>query len=693
MLTDQLKTQATARGKALSLTRVVVALFVALFAYAVFRNAWLYDDAYITFRTVDNLVNGYGLTWNADERVQTYTHPLWMFLVAGVYFVTREMFYTSLGLCTLISLAAVLLYAFGLARSGPAALLGVAIFTFSKAFVDYSTSGLENPLTHLLLALFLYLYFQRSYSSQNKFKTLFWLSCCTALGALNRMDTILFYLPTLAYAWFLAARHPDRSTLHPSNLPGFLKGTVVVLVGVIPFILWEVFSLFYYGFPFPNTAYAKLNTSVNALDLARQGLYYLLNSWQADPLTLLVIAAGLLTPLLTRHWSKLPIAAGLGLYLLYVIRIGGDFMTGRFLTAPLFVAVILLTADHRPPTAKQPATPSTTPQPLHPYLLLPTTYSLLLLLVLLIGLTSPYPPLIADVHYGAKFEREELRTEGIQDGRGIYYQYSGLLNALQQPQQLWPNHPWSSKGLEARQAGPSVIVRGAIGFFGFFAGPQVHIVDHWALADPLLARLPADINWQIGHFTRQMPAGYLETLQSGQNQIHNKSLAIYYDKLALVTRGNLFDPNRLGEIWKLNTGQYDHLLAAYRPLFQVALPGAAGSLWSESDNLTDYAGIQINLGQISHADAARIKLAPAAAPAGEARFYRLVYFVGDVAIADQRVEIPAQIPPEGLTPTLPVPTEAAQQGYDNLRIFPSEGENLYSSIYSLKNLELLTLNR
>jgi arabinofuranosyltransferase len=51
-------------------------VLLALFAVVLCRTAWVGDDAYITFRTVDNLVHGYGARWNVDERVQAYTHPL-----------------------------------------------------------------------------------------------------------------------------------------------------------------------------------------------------------------------------------------------------------------------------------------------------------------------------------------------------------------------------------------------------------------------------------------------------------------------------------------------------------------------------------------------------------------------------------------------------------------------------------------
>lgn len=37
------------------------------------------DDAKITFRVAENFIQGYGLTFNTDERVQAYSNPLWLF--------------------------------------------------------------------------------------------------------------------------------------------------------------------------------------------------------------------------------------------------------------------------------------------------------------------------------------------------------------------------------------------------------------------------------------------------------------------------------------------------------------------------------------------------------------------------------------------------------------------------------------
>ena len=67
--------------------RVAAALAVT---FVCVRSAWVCDDAFITMRTVDNLVHGYGPRWNPAERVQTFTHPLWAMLLVPFYAVTRE---------------------------------------------------------------------------------------------------------------------------------------------------------------------------------------------------------------------------------------------------------------------------------------------------------------------------------------------------------------------------------------------------------------------------------------------------------------------------------------------------------------------------------------------------------------------------------------------------------------------------
>jgi arabinofuranosyltransferase len=491
--------------------RPLVILVTTLCAIVVLRNAWIHDDAYITFRTVDNFVNGYGLRWNPAERVQTYTHPLWMFVVAASYVLTHEVFFTVIFVSIALSVATVLLV-FEVANSLAAGCLAVTVLTLSKAFVDYSTSGLENPLTHVLLALFLVVFFRREVS----LKTLSLLALLAALAAVNRMDSVLLFLPVLVFVLFDV---------------GPARGLATVIAGFLPFVLWEGFSLFYYGFLFPNTAYAKLfDTGVGGGERAMHGLYYLLNSIRTDPLTLLAIGAAVAGAVWSRDRRALAVVGGIVAYLAYVVMIGGDFVTGRFLTAPLLGAAVLVSRwQPMPRTAVVGAA----------------------LVVIVVGFSSSDPPPLTTAAAGSQ-GKELMDAHGIADERAYYYPYAGFLRALQHV--TVSSHPWAIEGIEARRRREPVVTRGDIGYFGFYAGPAVHIVDAWGLADPLLARLPAraDVSWRIGHFTRAIPDGYLETLTSGQNRIADANIARLYDRLSLVTRGDLFDRRRLVEIWKMN---------------------------------------------------------------------------------------------------------------------------------------------
>ena len=73
-----------------------VALGLCGIALTSFYTAWLSDDCFFTLRTVANALAGHGLRWNVFERVQAYTHPLWLLTllgpmgVAGEHYLTRS---------------------------------------------------------------------------------------------------------------------------------------------------------------------------------------------------------------------------------------------------------------------------------------------------------------------------------------------------------------------------------------------------------------------------------------------------------------------------------------------------------------------------------------------------------------------------------------------------------------------------
>jgi arabinofuranosyltransferase len=509
-----------------------IALLTGL-GIVVIRSAWVTEDAYIMFRTIDNIWHGYGLTWNVSERVQVYTCPLWMFVLVPAIGLTGEFFFTSIAVCFAVTILMAGIFVWRLAPSQTAALLGVAALASSKAFIDYSTSALENPLTHLVLAVYCVFFFR--VAEAPSVRGLFSLSLIAALGMLNRLDTALLFLPSLACIYWQVPK---------------LRGFGAAALGMTPVLAWEIFSVIYYGFLFPNTAYAKLNLGITALEMMQQGLCFYANSILCDPVTLTVIGTGVVTACLGRRWREISIALGIVLYLLYIIKIGGDYMSGRFFTGPLLLAVVLVC---RAPRAQKPAWA------------LPA-----LVVVLGLSLMMQRSPLRSGRDFGAPWDvygdaRMALEVDrwGIADERGFYYARLGLLPALQSRRVLGTSLPADIERSRAdqrnRKAEP--LLSNTIGNKIFCMAAEVHVIDRCALGDALLARLPMQSGpWRVGHYRRRVPAGYRATVQAGQNLFADPNLGAYYDKLKLVISAELWSPARWQAIWELNTGQLNHLI-------------------------------------------------------------------------------------------------------------------------------------
>jgi len=501
-------------------SKTLVYLFVIIIFLILLRTAWVADDAFLTMRTVDNFVHGYGLRWNILERVQIYTHPLWMFLLSAFYTFIRDPFIVFYGLTLLLSLITIYLFGVKFATSPAKAVLGFSILIFSKSFIDYSTSGLENPLTHLLILIFLYIFLEKDHS----LITGFWLFFIAALVAFNRMDTFLILIPALAMIL-----SENRN----------IKMLVYAGLGFLPFIFWELFSLVYYGFPFPNTAYAKLGTGISSLLLMQQGIRYAIDSIQRDPVTLFVIALGIVLAFKSRSIRLGLVAIGIVLYFAYVIKIGGDFMSGRFFSALLLAAAVLILKTTDIDFSR---------------------INLAMLgLIVVLGLSASNPNLSNHLS-----PDDNIRKFGITDERRVYFRTLALINLDWKTRR--PDQIWVQQGLEHKAKGRVLSIGPSSGLFAFYAGPNLHVVDTHGLGDPLLARLPAynTSDFIIGHFFRAVPEGYWKYKRSFGDQIKDKNLREYYQKLSILIHSEkLFSRGRLLTIWRFNTGYYDYLLKAY----------------------------------------------------------------------------------------------------------------------------------
>ncbi|MEM6269249.1 MAG: hypothetical protein AAF998_07405 [Bacteroidota bacterium] len=617
-----------------SLAAAAAVLFVVLL------NGWMSDDAYITFRSVFHFTEGYGPVYNVGERVQTFTNPLWMFLMSGVYLFSGEAYYSALVLSLILCGVTLGLLQRRVFRGERVGLAVVALLVLSRSFVEYSTSGLENVLNGTLVMLFLAVWL----NDRRDGKKLFWLALIAGWGMVSRMDTALLYAPAVFLYWW-----GMRSWMNLGR----------VLLGLSPFILWEAFAVIYYGFPFPNTAYAKLNTGLAAAQLWRQGLHYFQHSLERDPITLAIILGGLVaTGFLPRRRFG-PIALGVGLYLVYLVRVGGDFMGGRFFYLPVLLSGVLLGFGFREMKALRWGGA----------------------VMLLLGLLNFHGPLYnwarGDIPRAEKKDRY-----GIADERAWYRPASAWITLNDSS---WV-HELEVK-LDTTGDDPpneKLLIWDFIGFVGYGVGPSRHVVDRLALADPLLARLPMaeGLPWRVGHYPRVLPRGFRRSIVQQKNLLEDPQLHRYYDELRRITQGPIWSGKRWQAIIDFNLGKRDHWIDQEfyrRPsrmqarLSELQNPLSAGSPFLAPGQIAIYdeRPLTIDLEGQAPFSAFEISLF------GPNK-YRLTFKLGQERVARMIVHPRPGVGEELAVYRVETPPEAREKGFDALVIESQEQTDHYA---------------
>lgn len=625
---------------------ILLSLVLLLFLVTIIRIAWVGDDAFITFRSIDNVVNGHGLTWNVGERVQVFTHPLWMFVMTFFYFFTREAFFTSIIVSIILSLATVIFISRVIVKNRAFALIAVVLLTISKSFTDYTTSGLENALSYLLTAIFLYILFKETYTR----KHLFTLSLLGSLIILNRMDLLLIIFPPLCYAlWNYYKKH--------KTIKSIVNAVLIMAAGFLPLIMWELFSLFYYGSVFPNTYYAKLNNSFTIPWLLKRAVKYYINSLVWDPFTLLTIAFACIAVIFVPRKKALYIAilAGVLLYLGYILKIGSGFMSGRFFSVPFLVCIISC-AYFLPFSIK-------------PY------YTASVVAVLIIAaLIIPRSPVKFIL---SKDHKLCFSNTYIADERIFYSQKYNLFSVLKSGK---VEHPWADLGREynqkARDAKKKIYEeRITIGLSGYFAGPDVYIFDSFALSAPLLSHLTGE--GRIGHIRRAFPYGYYHVVTTGEYIFKNKLLEDYYRTLSTIIHGKLFSLKRLYSIVKINLG-YDkkELNRVYHiesPVPLSAFPNKQEEdmHWQYNRNIGVRGPLVIDLEKTYHTSTVEMALYE--------KYTYTINFSNDTGIIATLTNPAAEKPKKLLAVRIfEVPEEAVESGYNKIEIVPESDSVIYS---------------
>lgn len=444
---------------------LAAAVFASLAVMALAR-AWITDDAFITFRVVEQLLAGHGPVYNVGERVQVFTHPLW-FMVLSAWAGVGASLFPGAAILSLAIFAAGLAALFVAFRDKPLALVAAGLaMLLCRAVVDFATSGLETPLTFALAC-----------AAAWALRTGRMPLALAALAAmpLNRLDLLPWVLPL---AWIAGRR---------SRGGPFAAFAIVAA----PAAAWLAFSTLYYGSPWPNTAFAKLGASLGTrLD---GGAAYVVASLMTDPGAAAIVAGA--AWMAWRAWRRNPsipdadrdlaraASVALALALAYALWCGGDFMLGRFLLPALWAGVVALLAAAPAETGatheaalKQAATVLAVLGGAH----------------LLLG-HGTFPPRFSGPPPGT----DAIAYAGAIDERAFYVRELGLFSRAPAP----------ARDAVGSAAEPPRIFS-QLGVPGYAVARAARVEDDVGLIDPLVARIEPLPHPRPGHAWRPAPAEF-----------------------------------------------------------------------------------------------------------------------------------------------------------------------------------------
>lgn len=296
------------------------------------RQGFLVDDAYISFRYAVSFAHGHGLVWNAGVPLEGYTNLLWVLLLVPFARVGLDL--------TLPSLVGSLGFALGTVellrrisrRLRPEAswfdhLMPGLLLACIPSFAHAATSGMEGPCFGFLVLLAI----DQLVRGREEPRRRIWAALFLALAYLARPEgALVTAILVLCELWQLEGPLVARvSALAPVAL---LPGVVVVL--------HVAARLVYYGYPLPNTFYAKVILGPASLSRGMQHFagFLLAGGWLALPGLFELRREGPLRPWLLHGWVLAAV------YVTYLVVVGGDHPVWYRFYVPLLPLPLLATS-------------------------------------------------------------------------------------------------------------------------------------------------------------------------------------------------------------------------------------------------------------------------------------------------------------------------------------------------------------
>lgn len=321
---------------------------------------WEVDDAYISYRYAWNFVHGSGLIYNPGQPpVEGYTNFLWTVFAAGGIWLGLPpdgLALTATIACGICLLGLTYYLGARLAGTNPAwPLLAVGLLALSACFITYGPkgSGLEAVPFGVTVLVPIALLWGRDASK----RVMWWRVAggfALAIAALTRPEGIM------AAALFLTVRAWQDRCARSTNTPTIrllLAALLPFLLIVVPYQIWRVT---FYGYPFPNTFYAKTGTSFE--EVVRGADYtwnFFLNHWLLALLGMAGVAATAVQALKSSRRTtsvgtasqdeaanmRSALAVLVTVYTLYIIVEGGDWANANRFFVPIAAPLALLAQE------------------------------------------------------------------------------------------------------------------------------------------------------------------------------------------------------------------------------------------------------------------------------------------------------------------------------------------------------------
>lgn len=245
------------------------------------------DDAAITRNYAENIANGAGFVYyDGGERVEGATSFLWTGMLAAVYAVTERVEIPIL----LLSAGCVVLYIYALLRvililaarfdipAVPAVLATCGGLIVMPSFFYWSVFSMMETALWGACVMLLVWRLVRFCEDGGPDRGLMPLSA--ALLPLIRPEGVAVALGLLVFTWLLRPKAP--------RLPLLSAAAALVSLGAV-----TGFRLVYFGFPFPNTYYAKVSSD-RVESLVAGVKYFLAFALELPFANILIVAAALL---------------------------------------------------------------------------------------------------------------------------------------------------------------------------------------------------------------------------------------------------------------------------------------------------------------------------------------------------------------------------------------------------------------